>query len=42
MSSLGRVLTGESAFTQKLEDVPHATVFDSGESKGRGRTAQMS
>lgn len=42
MSSLGRVITGECAFTQKLEYVPDATVWHSEALPGRGRTAQMS
>lgn len=42
MSNLVRVLTGECAFKQELEDVPNATVLYSEGVPGRGRTAQMS
>lgn len=42
MSSLGRVLTGECAFTREREVVPNASFFHSEGVPGRDRAPEMS
>lgn len=42
MSNIVRVLTGDCAFIEELEDIPNATVLHSEAVPGRDRTAQMS